>query len=39
MVNILNVGYSSTNYYVLADSKPHLLIDLGWSGTSLPPLS
>jgi ribonuclease/clavin/mitogillin len=32
-VNILNVGYSSTNYYVLAESKPRLLIDVGWSGT------
>jgi glyoxylase-like metal-dependent hydrolase (beta-lactamase superfamily II) len=32
-VNILNVGYSSTNYYVLADSVPRLLVDVGWSGT------
>ncbi|MBX3061809.1 MAG: MBL fold metallo-hydrolase [Anaerolineae bacterium] len=32
-LNILNVGYDSTNYYVLADSTPKLLIDVGWSGT------
>lgn len=32
-LNIVNVGYDSTNYYVLADSAPKLLIDVGWSGT------
>jgi glyoxylase-like metal-dependent hydrolase (beta-lactamase superfamily II) len=32
-MNILNVGYDSTNYYVLADSRPRLLIDVGWPGT------
>ncbi len=32
-MNILNVGYSSTNYYILADAKPHLLIDVGFAGT------
>ena len=32
-MNIVNVGYKSTNYYVLADSKPRLLIDAGWPGT------
>lgn len=32
-MNILNVGYRSTNYYVLADSKPRLLVDAGWAGT------
>jgi glyoxylase-like metal-dependent hydrolase (beta-lactamase superfamily II) len=32
-MNIVNVGYDSTNYYVLADSHPRLLIDVGWSGT------
>jgi endoribonuclease LACTB2 len=32
-VNIVNVGYDSTNYYVLADAK--LLIDVGWPGTLL----
>ncbi len=32
-MNIVNVGYDSTNYYVLADSKPRLLIDIGFPGT------
>ncbi len=32
-VNIINVGYTSTNYYVLADKKPHLLVDVGFAGT------
>jgi endoribonuclease LACTB2 len=32
-MNIVNVGYDSTNYYVLAESKPRLLIDAGWPGT------
>src|SRR5258708_31859109 len=32
-MNIVNVGYDSTNYDVLADSSPKLLIDVGWSGT------
>ena len=32
-MNIVNVGYDSTNYYVLSDSKPRLLIDIGWPGT------
>jgi endoribonuclease LACTB2 len=32
-MNIVNVGYDSTNYYVLADSQPRLLIDVGWPGT------
>ena len=32
-MNILNVGYDSTNYYILADSKPRLLIDIGFPGT------
>lgn len=31
-MNIVNVGYKSTNYYVLADAKPRLLIDAGWPG-------
>ena len=34
-MNILNVGYDSTNYYILADSKPRLLIDIGFPGTLL----
>jgi endoribonuclease LACTB2 len=32
-VNIVNVGYDSTNYYVLADRRPRLLVDAGWPGT------
>ncbi len=32
-MNILNVGYSSTNYYILADAKPRILIDVGFAGT------
>ncbi|MEP7286367.1 MAG: MBL fold metallo-hydrolase [Chloroflexota bacterium] len=32
-MNIVNVGYDSTNYYVLADKKPLLLVDVGWPGT------
>src|SRR5215467_7823613 len=33
MMNIVNVGYDSTNYYVLADKTPVLLIDTGFPGT------
>ncbi|HEY0070405.1 MAG TPA: MBL fold metallo-hydrolase [Chloroflexia bacterium] len=32
-MNIVNVGYRSTNYYVIADTAPRLLIDAGWPGT------
>jgi glyoxylase-like metal-dependent hydrolase (beta-lactamase superfamily II) len=32
-MNIVNIGYRSTNYYVLADAAPRLLIDAGWPGT------
>ena len=32
-MNIVNVGYDSTNFYVLADTLPKLLIDVGWPGT------
>jgi len=32
-MNIVNVGYRSTNYCVLADSTPRLLVDVGWPGT------
>ncbi len=32
-MNIVNVGYRSTNYYVLADTAPRLLVDIGWPGT------
>jgi glyoxylase-like metal-dependent hydrolase (beta-lactamase superfamily II) len=33
VVNIVNVGYDSTNYYVLGHSTTRLLIDVGWPGT------
>ncbi len=33
MLNIVNVGYDSTNYYVIANPKPVLLIDLGFPQT------
>jgi ribonuclease/clavin/mitogillin len=32
-MNIVNVGYDSTNYYVLGVSTTRLLIDVGWPGT------
>lgn len=34
-MNIVNVGYRSTNYYVLANTSgvPLLLVDAGWPGT------
>ncbi len=32
-MNIVNVGYRSTNFYVLADTTPKLLVDAGWPGT------
>lgn len=32
-MNIIDVGYQSTHYYVLADKTPKLLIDAGWTGT------
>jgi ribonuclease/clavin/mitogillin len=33
MLNIVNVGYDSTNYYVLATDAPRLLVDVGFPGT------
>ena len=33
MLNIVNVGYDSTNYYVIETDKAKLLIDIGWPGT------
>ncbi len=33
MINIVNVGYSSTNYYVLGQGAARLLIDVGMPGT------
>ena len=32
-MNIVNVGYDSTNYYVLGNATTKLLIDVGWPGT------
>ena len=36
-MNIVNVGYDSTNYYVLSQDDPRrgrrLLVDVGWPGT------
>ena len=32
-MNIVNIGYKSTHFYVLADTKPRLLLDIGWPGT------
>ena len=32
-MNILNVGYSSANYYLIGQSTHRLLIDIGWPGT------
>ena len=32
-MNIVNVGYDSTNYYVLGATTNRLLVDVGWPGT------
>jgi len=32
-MNIVNVGYDSTNYYILDSKNGKLLIDCGWPGT------
>ncbi len=32
-MNILNVGYDSTNYYLVGPNATRLLIDVGWPGT------
>ncbi len=32
-MNILNIGYNSTNYYLLEPDTSGLLIDVGWPGT------
>ena len=37
-MNIINVGYDSTNYYALELTNGKLLVDCGWPGT-LPKLS
>lgn len=33
MQNIVNVGYDSTNYYVIETDEAKLLVDVGWPGT------
>lgn len=33
MTAIVNVGYDSTNYYVLGQDSNRLLVDVGWSNT------
>jgi ribonuclease/clavin/mitogillin len=32
-MNLVNVGYDSTNYYLLEPDRSGLLIDVGWPGT------
>jgi ribonuclease/clavin/mitogillin len=32
-MNIVNVGYDSTNYYLLELGKAYLMVDAGWPGT------
>ena len=32
-ITIVNVGYLSTNYWVVSAGKSRLLVDLGWPGT------
>ncbi len=32
-MNIVNVGYDSTNYYVIEQDRMRLLVDVGWPGT------
>jgi ribonuclease/clavin/mitogillin len=32
-VNVVNVGYRSTNYWVVSAGTSRLLVDLGWPGT------
>ena len=34
-MNIINVGYDSTNYYLLETKDGKLLVDCGWPGTLL----
>src|SRR5436305_12391526 len=33
MATIINVGYKSTNYWVISERKSRILVDLGWPGT------
>lgn len=32
-ITIVNVGYRSTNYWVISQGRSRLLVDLGWPGT------
>ncbi len=32
-MNIINVGYDSTNYYLIEQNRTRLLVDVGWPGT------
>jgi ribonuclease/clavin/mitogillin len=32
-LTIVNVGYRSTNYWVLSAERSRLLVDAGWPGT------
>ncbi len=32
-MDIVNVGYDSTNYYVIGEANCRLLVDVGWPGT------
>jgi glyoxylase-like metal-dependent hydrolase (beta-lactamase superfamily II) len=32
-MNIVNVGYDATNYYILESKRGRLLVDCGWPGT------
>jgi len=32
-MNIINVGYDSTNYYIIEAKRGKLLVDCGWPGT------
>jgi endoribonuclease LACTB2 len=33
LVSIVNVGYRSTNYWVISAGRSRVLVDLGWPGT------
>ena len=32
-INIVNVGYRSTNYWVVSAGRSRLIVDLGWPGS------
>ncbi len=32
-ITIVNVGYRSTNYWVVSAGRSRLLVDLGWPGS------